>query len=191
MVRIKHRYLLLNILYPNEENTKSTLANKGNNELSWAVQFRRPSSDQFNGGTLHKMIKNGVSELFGDYGAGMIAGSLQIKYCSPATSTAIVRVAREHYRLVWAALSFATRLPKPLDQPCVIQVVRVSGTIKKAEEEAIRRARLVILRAQKSKNGPNAALLGTAGDDEDGMEGLAMTNGIEDRDDAGEEDEDD
>lgn len=73
----------------------------------------------------------------------------------------------------------------------MIQVVRVSGTIKKAEEEAIRRARLVIFRAQKSKNGPNSVLLGTAGDDDDGMEGLAMTNGIEDRDDGGEEDEDD
>ena len=37
-------------------------------------------------------------------------------------------------------------------QPCVMQVVRVSGTIKKAEEEAIRRARAAILRA-KRENG--------------------------------------
>lgn len=80
MVRIKHRYLLLNILYPNEEKAKSTVASKTDDELPWTVQFRRPSSDQFNGGTLHKMIKNGVSELFGDYGAGMIAGSLQSVY---------------------------------------------------------------------------------------------------------------
>ena len=34
-------------------------------------------------------------------------------------------------------------------QPCVMQVVRVSGTIKKAEEEAIRRARAAILRAKR------------------------------------------
>ncbi|KAM3424043.1 hypothetical protein BST61_g11406 [Cercospora zeina] len=189
MVRIKHRYLLVNILYPNEEKRNARNANKTEDELPWAVQFRSPSSDQFNGGTMHKMIKNGVSELFGDYGAGKIAGSLQIKYCSSATSTAIVRVAREHYRLVWAALSFVTKLPKPLDQPCVVQVVRVSGTIKKVEEEAIRRARLVILRAQKSKNGAN--LLGAPGHDDDGMEGLDMTNGIEDRDEGGEEEDED
>jgi ribonuclease P/MRP protein subunit POP5 len=34
-----------------------------------------------------------------------------------------------------------------VDQACVIQVVRVSGTIRKAEEEAIRRAKAAILRA--------------------------------------------
>ena len=34
-----------------------------------------------------------------------------------------------------------------MDQACVIQVVRVSGTIRKAEEDAIRRAKAAILRA--------------------------------------------
>ena len=65
------------------------------------------------------------------------------------TSTAIIRVSRDHYRLVWAALTFTTRLPKPVDQACVIQIVRVSGTIKKSEEAAIRLARQSIKRAQR------------------------------------------
>ena len=44
-----------------------------------------------------------------------------------------------------------------------MQVVRVSGTIKKSEEEAIRRARLAILKAKKeaagsATNGLNAIL---------------------------------
>jgi len=76
-----------------------------------------------------------------------------VKYLSAATSTAIIRCSRAHYRLVWAALSFLTRLPKVSnkneERPCVFQVVRVSGTIRKAEEEAIRRARATILKAQK------------------------------------------
>lgn len=76
-----------------------------------------------------------------------------MKYLSAATSTAIIRCSRAHYRLVWAALSFLTRLPKVSnkneERPCVFQVVRVSGTIRKAEEEAIRRARATILKAQK------------------------------------------
>lgn len=59
-------------------------------------------------------------------------------------------MAREHYRLIWAALTLTTRLPRPVDRPCVIQVVRVSGTIKKAEEEAIRRARAAIKRAREA-----------------------------------------
>ena len=40
-------------------------------------------------------------------------------------------------------------------QPCVMQVVRVSGTIKKAEEEAIRRARAAILRAKRDNGDGN------------------------------------
>src|ERR1700761_7973522 len=78
--------------------------------------------------------------------------SFLVKYFSPATSTAIIRVSRDHYRMVWAALTFTTQLPNAISQECVIQVVRVSGTIKKAEEEAIRRARLSIQRARREAN---------------------------------------
>lgn len=92
--------------------------------------------------------------------------------------------------MVWAALSFVTKLPKPLDQACVIQVVRVSGTIKKSEEEAVRRARLVILRAQREQSGrPNPASLSGRGKEEDGMEGWSMAGGIEDRDEDGEDED--
>lgn len=114
----------------------------------------------------------------------MVAGSLQVKYISPATSTAIVRVARAHYRMVWAALTFATRLPKPLDVACVVQVVRVSGTIRKAEEEAVRRARGVIGRVRRAEKGEEDEGEGEGDGD------LSMVDGIEDRDDGGEEDED-
>jgi ribonuclease P/MRP protein subunit POP5 len=75
---------------------------------------------------------------------------MQVIYLSTATSTAIVRVSRDHFRLVWVALSFVTKLPKPFDDPCVIQVVRNSGTIRLAEEEAIKRARDFVRRARSS-----------------------------------------
>ncbi|CAK4030387.1 Ribonuclease P MRP subunit POP5 [Lecanosticta acicola] len=190
MVRIKHRYLLLNILYPQE---KPATTAKPNQIVPWTVQFRQPSSDRLDAKLLARVIRDGVSELFGDYGAGMVAGSLQVKYMSAATSTAIVRVARAHYRMVWAALSFATKIPKPVDQTCVIQVVRVSGTIKKSEEEAIRRARATIVRAQRAEAATLATASGKApehnGDDGD----MSMANGIEDFDgpEAGDTDEED
>lgn len=50
--------------------------------------------------------------------------------------------------MVWAALTYITHLPKPLDIPVVIRVVRVSGTIKKAEQEVIRRSQHIIKRAR-------------------------------------------
>lgn len=67
-----------------------------------------------------------------------MAGNLSVKYFSPQTSTGIVRVPREHYRLVWTVLSLIKEVK---GRPVVVRVVRVSGTIKKVEKEAIRRAR--------------------------------------------------
>jgi hypothetical protein len=71
-----------------------------------------------------------------------------VNYWSPSTSTAIIRCPRDHYEMVWAALTYITHLPKPLHLPVVIRVVRVSGTIRKAEEEVIRRSQQIIKRAK-------------------------------------------
>jgi ribonuclease P/MRP protein subunit POP5 len=50
--------------------------------------------------------------------------------------------------MVWAALTYVTHLPKPLLLPVVIRVTRVTATIRKAEEEVIRRSQLIIQRAK-------------------------------------------
>jgi len=54
-----------------------------------------------------------------------------------------------------------TRVPIPGGRPCIFRVVRVSGTIRKVEEEAIRRAKLLVLAAKdemsaSSGKGPSA-----------------------------------
>ena len=79
-----------------------------------------------------------------------------------------------------------------------MQVVRVSGTIKKAEEEAIRRARLSIKRARSQATGatmsPTSAKAGEsdqtmrdgAGEMEDRS---AFADGIEDPDEPGDVDD--
>ncbi|KAL6719330.1 RNA-binding protein pop5 [Lecanora helva] len=154
MVRIKHRYLLVHILYPNPDDAKSKASTlTPNKSLPDLVQFHAPSPDDLNPGALINAIKNQIQDLYGDYGVGLVSSSLVVKYLSPATSTAIIRCSRNHYRLAWAALSFMTHLPSTPSQkqsrPCVMRVVRVSGTIKKAEEEAIRQAREAILKARR------------------------------------------
>ncbi|KAK6437763.1 RNA-binding protein pop5 [Oleoguttula sp. CCFEE 5521] len=193
MVRIKHRYLLVNILYPDEKTRNVHHRDPTSKEAApYALEFRQPSPDALNAKLLARMVRDSVAELFGDYGSGMVSGSLIVKYFSPATSTAIIRVARAHYRLVWAALTFMTDLPTPLNQPCVMQVVRVSGTIRKAEEEAIRRARLAIRKAQ-GVSGNAVVIDGVVSAqgalDED--EGMGMEGGIEDLDDDEMEDDED
>lgn len=52
----------------------------------------------------------------------------------------------------------------------------MSGTIRKAQEEAVRRARLSIRKAQKAANGPSALI--SAGSNQD----ISMYGGIEDSD---------
>ena len=79
-----------------------------------------------------------------------------VKYLSPATSTAIIRCPRASFRLVWTALTYMSHVPDQElpdkrsggKRPCVFRVLRVSGTMRKAEEEAIRRARREIVRVR-------------------------------------------
>jgi len=72
MVRVKHRYLLATFLYPGAPgNTSSKEA------LPDVLQFNQPSSDRLDDRLLLKAIRDGVAELFGDYGAGVISTSLK------------------------------------------------------------------------------------------------------------------
>ncbi|KAF2473823.1 uncharacterized protein BDR25DRAFT_341083 [Lindgomyces ingoldianus] len=143
MVRVKHRYLLVSFLYPQPPTNL-----KPKDGLPELLQLHQPTPDGFYPGTLRKAIQNGVTELFGDCGVGMVSTGLKVSYLSNATSTAIVKCPRAHYQMVWAALTFMTKLPGPVDTPVVVKVVRVSGTIKKLEEEVIRRAKKIIERAK-------------------------------------------
>lgn len=80
MVRIKHRYLLVNILYPEQEALNNKQHSSGSkDDLPYTVQVRRPGPDQLSGKLLSRLIREGVADLFGDYGAGMVTGSLMGK----------------------------------------------------------------------------------------------------------------
>lgn len=101
-----------------------------------------------------------------------------VKYLSPATSTAIIRCPRASYRLVWTAITHLSHVPEyipgsgyagkragAMNRPCVFRVIRVSGTMRKAEEEAIRRGRREVARVRGVKEGVVLGGLFGAGDD--------------------------
>lgn len=144
MVRLKQRYLLLEILNPPGNSTKPA--------TPAALAFRKPTPDYVDAGRFVAHVRSYISLLFGDYGVGVSVSSLKVIYISSATSTIILRVPRNHHKLIWAALSHVTELPPQrkgvVGDPCVIRVVRVSGTIRKAEEELLRRARQDVVRAK-------------------------------------------
>jgi len=76
---------------------------------------------------------------------------------------------------VWAALSFMNSLPFKDGRPCVFRVVRVSGTIRKVEAEAVRRAKLFILAAEEEMAGkPSSGALDALLRGNDPGRGLAM-----------------
>ncbi|KAL2222251.1 Rpp14 family [Thermoascus aurantiacus ATCC 26904] len=183
MVRIKHRYLLVDILYPSPSASSSASASSSTgDDVRTHLQFHAPTSDALTPALLAKMVREEVAEVFGDWGVGRLggagAGGVSVKYLSPATSTAIIRCPRASFRLVWAALTYMSHVPGAVSKrqtassapgsgttrPCVFRVLRVSGTMRKAEEEAIRRARREIVRMRRGEEvGVLGGLVGAVG----------------------------
>lgn len=195
MVRIKSRYLLLDILYP-DSNTWPSSSKPSTSPTAAQLAIHAPTSDALTPGLLAKMIREEVGEMYGDWGVGKLGGASAtgvqganpssffpfsllhasyemgvntnpilraVKYLSPATSTAIIRCPRASFRLVWSALTYMSHVPAVTEpgvgagqrrpnggreRACVFRVLRVSGTMRKAEEEAIRRARREIVRVR-------------------------------------------
>lgn len=229
MVRLKDRYLLVNIIYTDlpPGQAPSTKVNNNNNNsatVSDLLLYNQPTSNDLRPQLLLRAIRAEVAALFGDCGAGAVDRSLQgtfpmfiysyhlftlvnsfslVKYLSTATSTFILRVSRAHYRLVWAALAFMGHVPvfgggassgnsssSGGGRPCVFRVVRVSGTVRKVEEEAVRRARLLVLAARgemeggkgggKGSDALGALLRGGGGNGSGNGKGDQVMGGVED-----------
>ena len=197
MVRIKHRYLLLSIHTP----TSPHPTNKPTSSSSSTLHSTLPLPLTLTPTTLLTLLRTQISLLYGDHGLGTTAAGLKIIYLSPATATAIVRCPRASYRIVWAACAFVTSLDvgkrgerdgRGGGRGCVIRVMRVSGTIRKVEEEAVRRARREIVRVKMEmlEGGEGgAASLGGAegvrervGEEEGGIEDLGEDDEDEDED---------
>jgi ribonuclease P/MRP protein subunit POP5 len=66
MVRIKERYLLVNILYPTELGSQAGLPD--------VVVLNQPTSEELTPVPLLRAIRAEVAALFGDYGSGALEG---------------------------------------------------------------------------------------------------------------------
>jgi ribonuclease P/MRP protein subunit POP5 len=67
MVRIKHRYLLIDILYPTTTTTSPPTPTH--------LTFHAPTPDTFKPGLLAKLLRERVAFLYGDWGVGKLGGS--------------------------------------------------------------------------------------------------------------------
>ncbi|KAK6085594.1 Rpp14/Pop5 family protein [Seiridium cupressi] len=183
MVRIKERYLLVNILYPTDLSTEPSP------KIPDLVVLNQPTTDYLQRNALLNEIRAQVASLFGDYGSGAIT-SLQLKYLSPATSTFILKVNRAYYRLVWTALTMMDHVPVRNGKLCTFRVVHVSGTMRKLEEEAIRRARnmMLAIKDQAAARG-NSALAAIMNEGKRTRQAAPTESSIDVEDDSGNEDE--
>ncbi|KAK4688895.1 ribonuclease P/MRP protein subunit POP5, partial [Tremellales sp. Uapishka_1] len=149
MVRFKNRHLLVEFLTPSTldpiflqsptlarpslaDPTSSPSSSDDEEELTPIPQipFLSPTPKRLlnlgseGGSLIYRALRSIILELYGDEGWGRVASNFKVIYHSPLTTLTMLRVARQHYRLIWGAVSFITRIS---DQPVLPRVVGVSG----------------------------------------------------------------
>lgn len=130
-MRLKSRYLLFEIIYPENGGARAM----GRSEQEVYLSLHR-ASDGLQLKQIADVVKRNIRSLFGDDGTGKCGSSLVVKYFSNKTSIGIIRCPREHYDRVCLALFSITSINSV---PCIVDVIRVSGTIKKCEDFLIER----------------------------------------------------
>ncbi|KAJ4455951.1 putative Rpp14 family protein [Paratrimastix pyriformis] len=143
MVRMKYRYFLV--------------------ELVWEGQHTDPTLN------FHKIkdeIIQSIQQNFGDLGIGLLSDSFKVCSVSPATNKFIIRCARLQYQRCWQAM---TLIRKFSEQPCILRVLHVGGTIRTCQSASLDHDRKMLL-----------ALKGTfpslRGDDDDGGPMLTLAD---------------
>ncbi|PRT52887.1 Ribonuclease P/MRP protein subunit POP5 [Wickerhamiella sorbophila] len=122
MVRLKTRYLLFELLFPDSL------------DLAHPHESLRQTKSKIEYRKVADAFKQAVLEHSGEQGLGSVQSSLLVKYFSPATMTGVLRVSREYYRIVQASLSYITEID---NQRVIVKIAKVSGTIKKSQQAAI------------------------------------------------------
>lgn len=118
-MRFKHRYILCEI------------------------SFQDSTIDQsINSSLIFSHLRRIVETNFGDYGAGCLQQSLNVKYYNPITGLAIIRCSRDHLRMIWNAVMMLTTLK---NRSCMATCIHVGGTIRSCQKKALVYSRKIML----------------------------------------------
>ncbi|CAB4411944.1 unnamed protein product [Rhizophagus irregularis] len=142
MVRLKNRWLLFEVIFEDTFHVSSSSSSSPPSQKLEALSTR----------DVYSAIKNSVQINFGDYGVGCIAASISVKYFSPFTNIGVLRISRDHYHIVWGAMTFITQIKT---RNCLIRVLHLGGTIKQCQLSAINydRDQILLLRRQAELRG--------------------------------------
>ncbi|GMG38276.1 unnamed protein product [Ambrosiozyma monospora] len=180
MVRLKSRYILFEILYPDTLSSPTSL--NFTTQSQAILSLHQPSNPTITPKSLVQLIRLSLAKNFGTLGSSTSI-PLSLKYFSHQTSTGIIRINQENVRLLLASLFFITSIG---GQNCIFNVVCVSGSIKQCENKSSARSRLLMRNVQASDgeavgtdvlnalfDGGIKVPGGRSGDDEgDGMDGV-------------------
>lgn len=70
MVRLKHRYLLVDLLYPASEASATS-----DTAAPPCLRFRAPTPDSLTPALLARLVREEVAAMFGDWGVGRLGGA--------------------------------------------------------------------------------------------------------------------
>ncbi|CEP64836.1 RNA-binding protein POP5 LALA0_S14e00386g [Lachancea lanzarotensis] len=147
MVRLKSRYILFEVLYPTAPQENSSSERSSRREI--LLRHHQASSAQISTKTIIQELRKVLQYNFGDYGVGKVNSLLQMKYFSNRTSTGIIRCSREDYELVVVALTLINKIEGI--EEIILNAVKVSGTIKRIEQHAMRRSERLLAVFQNSR----------------------------------------
>ncbi|CCH61243.1 hypothetical protein TBLA_0E01890 [Henningerozyma blattae CBS 6284] len=162
MVRLKSRYILFEILTPTDIQDLKEYD---------SLSLRQLTPVEINSRILLNEIRRSLQVNFGDYGSAKVNSLIHIKYFSNMTSTGIIRCLREDVDLVVSAMALVKNINglgvstnSILLNDIIINPVKISGTIKKIEQYAIKRnAKLLRLVQKENSGGKNQLLVDFSG----------------------------
>ncbi|KAJ1831419.1 RNA-binding protein pop5 [Coemansia sp. RSA 2706] len=126
MVRFKNRYVCFEVLFD------PALAGSD-------ASGQQPS---FTARVIYGVVRDSVKLNFGDSGLGLVLSGMQVRHFGAHSCMGILKVPRDHCKMVLSALALITHVHK---HPCAVRVRHVSGTIKKCQRAAIRTDRELII----------------------------------------------
>ncbi|XP_039247942.2 ribonuclease P/MRP protein subunit POP5-like [Styela clava] len=120
MVRLKHRYFLIRLVFDDQK--------FGHNIEPYQIYGR---------------IKNAVETIHGDHGLACVDVSLSVKYINVYTNIVLIKTRRQFHRLVWSSLPFITYVTENLGKrpkkiPCFLHTLHVGGSIRSCQKFLIK-----------------------------------------------------
>ncbi|CAK9438092.1 uncharacterized protein LODBEIA_P24130 [Lodderomyces beijingensis] len=148
MVRVKHRYILFEILYPPSASPSSADFHElAKSQQSCLLALHKPTPSGITQRTILHAIRKSLEIHYGDIAAGSAGQLMSVRYFSNKTSTGIIRCDRDQLNWVVGAMTLVTKLRENSENGgsgsgegdhVILRCVHASGTIKKCEEFSVR-----------------------------------------------------